>query len=277
MRKKALIEKLKILYGEAELDDLTAALDDSSLDTNLDVANEPLKPAPSKSSGRSNISATDTGGDFDLNISDDLNSLSDMSNSSEDSRSVDFEDIGDIPDLNIDDLDGIDGGVTEDVAANVNDDDIDGMISDLGNEMGLDVENDNTENPDETNEPDEDLDVIDTEDGEEDSPVSALSPDEEAGRKRRFIGILEKLYNIYGDKIKKFDTIQMPLDKERVYRPILDKYCGVYELLKEYILTKMVTDDSFIMMKRIVDFNTLFAILEHKLAMVNQWVKEMAK
>lgn len=263
----------RILYSEVELDDLTSALDTSGLDTNLDT--EPAIPIKKEKIETPPPDIHNT--DFDLNISDDMTDL-DNHTASMDSTDLDFEDVGDIGELDMDELEDTDTGVTEDIGDASNIDDLDGMIGDLNTEIGGDDVDGEEQPVDENGVPiDDDLSLADTEDGEEDSPVSALSPEEELARKKRFIGIIKKLYGIYGDKIARFDTIQMPLDKERIYKPILDKYTTVYDLLREYILTKMKIDDSFLLMKRIVDFNTLFTILEHKLSIVNKWVKEMGK
>lgn len=262
-------------YSEVELDDLTSAI--NSIDK---IDNAPVDEPSSKSKNKPTDDIPSL--ELDLNISDELNNIkpsTDMDEiSSIDSKEMDFEDIGEIPDLDLGELDDEMTTPTDDIAA-MPDADLDGMINSLGglDDTGLeDNGNEDVSVSDQEDGPDDDI-GIDDDIATDESAVAALSPEDELKRKNQCINIMKKIYETYRDKVNRFKELQLPYDKERIYKPIFDKYIKVFDLLSEYILKEMKKDESFKLMRRIVDFNTLFTILDHRLKMVNDWIQQMKK
>lgn len=271
------------MYAEGSLDDFSAKLGEiDNIDMNLDSGSE-------STSNKSKSSPTDDFKMPDLNISEDIGGLDE--HKSADSTSMDLGDMAgldDTVDLNLDELDSLAddngdvSGAIDDSMYDLSDEDLDSMINGIDGGTGDEVAGEENGGDEST------LNVSDEEDGADDSidleelsadgqPVNALDPKDEANRKKRYIGIMKRLYDTYNEKIKKFDNLNLPLDKERIFEPIFNDYRAVHTLLSEYVLGDMATDESLKIMKKITDFNIMYIILDDRIKTVTEYLKNPKK
>lgn len=278
----------RLLVAEATLDEFDAHM--SSIDNiDMDLSGGDNSSGKPKSSSASNPSMDMP----DLNISDDISSIGGMddADASAASTNASYDDIGSLDDINLDDIGDTaadDGGVTDDIneaGGDMSTSEIDAMMKEFNDSTSAVGATD----PNAPGNPDDPA-VSDAQDGDDDyigveddnasdgtAPVSALSPEDEAIRRVRFIKIIEKMRDIYKGKIKKFKDFELPTDKEKIYGPVLTSYQDTFDLLEEYILGKMKTDDSFMIMKRIVDYNALFTIINERVVTLTELIKKYAK
>ena len=263
------------LFGEASLDDFNiGSMDDidTSLDDGAGGGSSKTTTAPD------DLSIPDApsfdGRDLDISMSTDPTDNNDTS--------LDFEDIDKIPEMSDDDIAALADDtpdVTGDISGDMSDDDLDKMINGLDDEISGNTEKDNNDenNSYDPNANDDTIEDSTEDDQADDLTIRSSSPELESSRKYRLVKTMEKLYNTYGDKIKKFDSLQLPLDKERIYKLTFDRYVWVFDLMKDYIEGSMSSDDSFTLTNRIVQFATLFSILDTRLKLIKEHINSMQK